>query len=66
MLTSISVMTSGGVIMAATSMMTMKAWRRKRANILLLISPIFVRKKATTGSWNTSPMMSVSEVKVET
>ena len=65
MVTSINVIKSGGVIIAATSMMTTKECLRYWASIADVMTPILPRKKAITGNWNTTPMTSVSDTKVE-
>ena len=64
MVTKTSVIKSGGVMMAATTMMTSKAYLRYRANILAVTTFNLPKKKAMTGNWNTKPMTKVNVVKV--
>ena len=65
MVTRIRVIKSGGVMMAATSMMTMSACFRYLESIHEETTPNFPRKKATTGNWKTTPITSVNETNVE-
>lgn len=65
MVTKISVIKSGGVMMAATNIMTKKECFRYFDNNSDDTKPNLPRKKAITGSWNTSPMTNVSETNVE-
>ena len=64
MVTKTKVIKSGGVIMAATTMMTSKAYLRYCANMLALTTFSLPKKKAMTGNWNTKPITKVKVVKV--
>ena len=55
---------SGGVIIAATNIITMKECFLNRASIEESMNPIFVKAKAMTGSWNTKPMINVRVMNV--
>lgn len=65
MVTRISVIKSGGVMIAATNIMMRKECLRYWESISEVITPILPRKKAIMGSWNTTPMTSVNDTKVE-
>ena len=65
MVTSISVIKSGGVMMAATSIIARKECLRYWESMSEVTTPILPRKKAMTGSWNTTPMINVNDTKVE-
>lgn len=60
--TSISVIKSGGVMIAATNIIRIKACLRYLANKAESTNPSFVKAKTMTGSWKTTPMSNVSVV----
>ncbi|KAF5084371.1 hypothetical protein DSECCO2_80000 [anaerobic digester metagenome] len=60
--TRIRLKTSGGVITAATTRITTKAWRLYFLRKSGVIIPAFVRKKTSTGSSNNNPVANVTEV----
>ena len=63
--TNINVIKSGGVIIAATNIMTMNECLRYWASISEVTMPSLPRKKAMMGNWNTTPMTSVSDTNVD-
>ena len=65
MVTKIRVIKSGGVMMAATSMMIRKECLRYFERMSEEMNPSFANAKAMTGSWKTTPIKSVRVVKVE-
>ncbi len=60
------VIKSGGVMMAATIIITMNECLRYSDNMAEVTTPIFPRKNAITGNWNTTAITSVSDTKVDT
>ena len=64
MVTKTNVIKSGGVMMAATTMMTSKAYLRYCFNIEAYTTSSLPKKNAMTGNWNTNPMTKVKVVKV--
>ncbi len=64
MVTSISVIKSGGVMIAATSIMMIKECFLYLDNRSDVTKPNLPRKNAITGNWNTNPITNVSDVKV--
>ena len=64
MVTKTKVIKSGGVMIAATTMMTRKAYLRYCFNIEAVTISSLPKKNAMTGSWNTNPMTKVRVVKV--
>lgn len=64
MVTKINVIRSGGVMTAANTMMTRKAYLRYCASIVAFTTSSFPKKKAITGNWNTNPITKVNVVNV--
>ena len=64
MVTKTNVIKSGGVMIAATNMMTRKAYLRYCFNIEAVTTSNLPKKNAMTGNWNTNPMTNVKVVKV--
>ena len=56
---------SGGVIIAEIAVIIKSAYFRYLERIRKSTIPILANMKIITGSWNTTPMTKVSEVKVE-
>lgn len=64
MVTKMRVIKSGGVMIAATSMIIKKAYLRYCAIIAAVTTLSLPKKKAITGNWKTNPMTKVRVVKV--
>ncbi len=65
MVTRQRVNTSGGVINAATTMITMIEWRRYFFINVALSIPSLASKNPNTGNWNTRPIVRHNEENVE-
>ena len=64
--TMVSVIKSGGVIIADTIIIHINACLLYFANIQDCTIPILVRMKAIMGNWKTNPIINVSDVNVDT